>query len=112
MNRYIYLIFLLLISNSFLLKAQTKKNNLEENNLKGNVKLIRETERDLFDETTEGEKDIDASGIIVSTYNRSGYIIEHTVFDSKGNIGFRCVYEYENNNRVKENNYNSKNKNK
>lgn len=92
------------------INAQPTKNTLQENNLKGNVKSVTETEYGTVDVSGKIEKESDMTGSIVSTYNRSGNIIEQKIVDSKGVMGFKTVYEYQNNLKTREISYNSKNK--
>lgn len=109
MNRLTFLVLILFLSAYSLLEAQTKKTSLQENNLIGNIKSIEEFEYGMIDANGNIEKETE-TGSTFFEYNRSGFISEQKVFDSKGMMGYKTTFEYENNHCVKENNYNSKNK--
>lgn len=111
MYRYFISLFCFFLFSFFSTEAQTnKKNTLQENNLKGRVKTTEEIEYGTIDATGNIEKDADFSGKTITTYNRYGNIREQKVVDSKGIMGFKTVYKYEDNLKTKELSYNSKNK--
>lgn len=109
MNRLTFLVLILFLSAYFHLEAQPKKTSLQENNLKGNVKSVEEFEYGMIDENGNIEKETEM-GSTFFEYNHFGFIREQKVVDSKGMMGYKTIFEYENNRCVKENNYNSKNK--
>ncbi len=110
MNKNKFNLLFLLLVISTISEAQTYKNSLQENNLKGTVKTIEETEYGTIDEAGKIEKETNSSGSTISTYNRNGNITEQKVVDSKGIMGFKTCFEYENKLKTKENSFNSKNK--
>ena len=109
MKRLTFFVLIVFLSPYSFLEAQTKKTSLQKNNLKGNVKSVEEFEYGMIDANGTIEKETE-TGSTLFHYNRSGFISEQKVFDSKGMMGYKTKYEYENNRCVKETYYNSKNK--
>ncbi|HOF16991.1 MAG TPA: hypothetical protein PLF32_08840 [Bacteroidales bacterium] len=110
MRHWFFFAFFLVFTHHHLSYTQGRTTTLQENNLRGKVKSIVEYEYAMIDAEGNIDKEMGASGKDYSTYNKTGNIIEYKVTDSKGIVGLKTIYQYENNLRTKENTYNSKNK--
>lgn len=109
------LILLLLIMSCVTLSCQQKsnKNDLEKENLKGNVTSVRKTRYEVtekFGEPVKGEKkcfDLDICEIY-TIYNELGNEIEFSEYDSYG-LSFITKIKYnENNQKIEQNRYTPK----
>jgi len=90
-----------------------QKNSLEEDNLKGNVKSVREFSYvavDKFGEISKGERKREDSWQrdFYKKYDDKGNKIEENNYKSDGSLGSKYTYKYDDKgNKIEENNYNS-----
>lgn len=89
----------------------TKKNDLANDNLKGNVKSIRQTSYlaiEKFGEIQKGEKDGKYGYCSVTLYNEKGNKIEESEYDTSGDFKLKRIFKYnKEDDRIEESLYNS-----